>query len=146
MTKPQVQRVTRIDGDEARALDAVLEAARPHLVPPEAWLEPAADRVGEAEVDEERWVYVGYVDGRAVGILDAQRNSPEPGVITIVHLAVDRAHRRHGVGRALVEALADEAKATGHATLRACLIDAQSAGFWPELDFERTHEEYRRAL
>lgn len=146
MTKVKVERRDEIDDASADALDAVLEEARAHLVPENAWLEPARDRVGEAEVDEERWVYVAFVEGRAVGLLDAQLGSPEPGVVTLGHVVVDRAHRRQGVGRALVEALARDAAESGCAILRACVLDRTSAGFWPELDFERVGDEYRRLL
>jgi len=146
MTKATIERPQSLDEASARALDAVLEGARRHLVPDDAWLEPAAERLAEAEVDEERWVYVARVAGEPVGLLDAQLNSPEPGVVTISHLAVGAAQRRHGVGRALVSALADDASRAGCDWIRACVLDAQSAGFWPELDFERVADEYRRRL
>jgi GNAT superfamily N-acetyltransferase len=148
MTTPKIdiERPSALDDASARALDAILADARNHLVPSDAWLEPAADRVGEAEVDEERWIYVARVNGEPAGLLDAQLGSPEPGVVTIVHVAVARPHRGHGVGRALVEALVRDASEGGCALVRACVLDRQSEGFWPELDFERVGEEYRRGL
>lgn len=148
MTSPKIdiERPTTLDDASARALDAVLADARDHLVPKDAWLEPAADRAGEAEVDEERWVYVARVDGEPAGLLDAQLGAPEPGVVTIVHIAVARPHRRHGVGRALVEAVMSDASERACSVVRACVIDRHSEGFWPELDFERVGEEYRRAV
>ncbi len=147
MKVADVRRLERLSDDDARTLDAVLQDARNHLVPAEAWLEPVAARLGEAQVDEERWIYGAFVDDEPVGLLDAQLSSPTPGVVTIQHLAVAAPSRGHGVGRALVETLAMDAKAGGHDWLRACILDRTSAGFWPELDFElHGTEEYRRRL
>lgn len=148
MTRSEVriERPAALDAAEARALDAVLAEARPHLVPADGWLEPAADRVDEADVDDERWVYVAYRADEAVGLLDARLSAPEPGVVTIVHVAVARAHRGRGLGRALVEALARDVADGRGDRLRACVLGDSSQGFWGGLDFERVGEAYLRQI
>lgn len=68
----------------------------------------------------------------------------------IVAMAVDVAARRHGVGRCLIEAACDWARARGCTTvfLRSNIARPEAHAFYPALGFERskTQHVYRRAL
>jgi ribosomal protein S18 acetylase RimI-like enzyme len=58
---------------------------------------------------------VAYVDGQPVGFVSGvETTHPDKGTeLFLYELAVDEAHRRRGIGRALVDRLADVARQSG---------------------------------
>jgi predicted GNAT family N-acyltransferase len=93
----------------------------------------------EAEVDgrDPQALHLGaYRDGRLIGTL---RLLPDEGALHVQRVAVQRELRRHGVGRALMLAAAELARAEG---ARALALHAQrhSEGFYAGLGY-RSHGE-----
>lgn len=108
-------RIERLDADSASdadvsALDRLLQADAAAFVRAHQHLESAAERLGEAAADPERIVLVARAGGRLVGLLDARIHHPEPMALTVAVIAVDRAARGQGAGRALVAAAVETSR------------------------------------
>ena len=118
-----------------RALDQLLEQARPQLVKPHQHLEPAADRAFESVADPERLVLIAPL---GEGIIDARLHYPEPYSLTIAQIVVAPSARRRGLGRQLVRACWEAAVARGPVSqLCASILPGSPAGdFWRSLGFE----------
>lgn len=96
-------------------------------------------------------VFVADVDGRVVGLAHLQvspaleRDRPSGKIGTLV---VDAAHRGHGVGRALIAAVEDDAQLRGcgllFLTTRETRDDAHA--FYERVGFEQTGRRYSRTL
>jgi GNAT superfamily N-acetyltransferase len=76
-------------------------------------------------------------DGRLVGVLDAFRDYPEPGVWYIGLLLFDPAARRGGLGARVLEALAQEAAGAGARELQLNVVEqnALAFAFWTRQGF-----------
>jgi tRNA threonylcarbamoyladenosine biosynthesis protein TsaE len=86
------------------------------------WLEPPSGALGESEeqVRAELAAHggaVAWLDGLAVGCLRLS-DGDEPGVLHVRRVAVDPALQRRGIGRALMEWAAEEARRRGCRELR----------------------------
>jgi len=135
-----VIRVAGVTPDQTEVLDLILQEARSALVPEAAELEPVATRLQ----DTERWLWAATLEGRTAGIVDARLSE---GRCAIAQIAVDSEARFKGVGRALVEAVADAARRRGAAVLEAWVLNGESESFWASLDFEHEADgAYRRRL
>jgi GNAT superfamily N-acetyltransferase len=96
-------------------------------------------------------VVIADLDGGAVGLAHLQvapaieRDRP---VAKIGALVVDEAHRGQGVGRALVQALEDEARARGCELLFVTTAEHRddAHAFYERVGLERTGRRYGRTL
>jgi GNAT superfamily N-acetyltransferase len=96
-------------------------------------------------------VVVADLDGGAVGLahlqvapaIERDRTAAKIGA-----LVVDQAHRGQGVGRALVQALEDEARARGCELLFVTTAERRddAHAFYERVGFERTGRRYGRTL
>ncbi len=118
-------------------LDRVLASVARALVDPGEALEPVSDRARDAASDPHRLVLVATVEGEPVGLLDGTLHSPWPGTLAVAQLAVSRAHRFRGLGRALVEsALASAAERDPPPVALSAAVRAGQSGalaFWEAL-------------
>lgn len=125
-----------------QVLDDVLVVCRKDLVAPRGKLEMMGERVLDAE--DHRILLWAEVGGRPAGLVDAALHHPTATDLTVRQLAVDRAHRFEGLGRRLVEAALEAARARDVPTTRvfaAVLPWAQgAAAFWSSLGFEQSVE------
>ncbi|MCC9597438.1 MULTISPECIES: GNAT family N-acetyltransferase [unclassified Rubrivivax] len=97
---------------------------------------------------------VAYVDGVPVAT-GRWLTSDEPGVVRVGRMAVLAPHRGGGLGRRVLDALIDAARAAGHATV---MLHAQESaiGFYDRAGFEAVgpsfveagivHQEMRRRI
>jgi tRNA threonylcarbamoyladenosine biosynthesis protein TsaE len=86
------------------------------------WLEPPSAALQETEesIGEDLAAHggaVAWLDGRAVGCLRFS-DGEEPGVLHVRRVAVDPALQRRGIGRALMEWAAEEARRQGCREIR----------------------------
>ncbi len=91
---------------------ALVHSAFAGLQPPSSVLNETVDDVARRQ--QAGPMLVALADGRFVGSVFASR---QDDALYLTRLAVAPAWRKHGVGRALVEAAAGEARATGLARL-----------------------------
>jgi GNAT superfamily N-acetyltransferase len=116
--------VRRIRSDEGSALRAIRLAALRDA--PEAFgsnlarEEPLADgdwdeRAHEGAEGEERAAFVAELDGRWVGLVGGFRPHAGSPRVELISMWTDPAERGRGIGRALVGAVVDHARATGAA-------------------------------
>ncbi len=124
-----------------KALDAILAAARPALVGPDAALEGAIDRTFDGP---ERIVLWAESDGQAVGLVDAVLHHPSPMDLTYAQVAVAQSHRYRGIARQLVTEASTRAQALVSAPsprYAAVLPTAYGAhAFWASLGFEPSEQ------
>jgi ribosomal protein S18 acetylase RimI-like enzyme len=73
------------------------------------------ERAARSAVGAERATFVATMDGRVVGLVGGYR--PEAGAerVELISMWTDPAARGHGMGRRLVDAVVDHARATGAA-------------------------------
>lgn len=96
-------------------------------------------------------VVVADLDGRAVGLAHLQvapaieRDRPAAKIAALV---VDEAHRGHGVGRALVQAMEDEARTRGCELLFLTTAERRddAHAFYERVGLEHTGRRYGRTL
>ena len=74
-------------------------------LPDDEWRRRAVDRVS----------FLGWVDGEAVGIVGAHVPPGLDDAVELVAMWTSPEHRRHGVGRALVDAVVDWGRSEGAA-------------------------------
>jgi GNAT superfamily N-acetyltransferase len=96
-------------------------------------------------------VVVADLDGRAVGLAHLQVAPAielDGPVAKIGALVVDEAHRGRGIGRALVDALEDEARTRGCGVLFLTTADGRddAHAFYERLGLEQTGRRYGRTL
>lgn len=97
--------------------------------------EQHVDPALEVDADEAKATYfVAYDDGLPVA---TARLLPEPYGYHVQRVAVVKAYRHHGVGKALLEALADYANAHDASELRLG-AQVQAVGFYKTLGYELT--------
>jgi GNAT superfamily N-acetyltransferase len=114
--------------------------------------EPAAvgQRLERLQIVGDR-ILVAEVDGRAVGLAHLQvtpaleRDRPAARIGALV---VDDAHRGHGLGRALVRALEDEARLRGCGLLFVTTSERRddAHAFYERVGLEQTGRRYGRTL
>ncbi|MEM1024682.1 MAG: GNAT family N-acetyltransferase [Myxococcota bacterium] len=122
----------------AHQIDRLFASVQDALIPPGARLESIAERMADPgrilRVARKGETLLGALDGR----IEGDRGS-------IAQLAVAQDVRFRGVGKALVEAFASEARSEGARLLEAWVIDPESEGFWLSMSFERDPDgAYRR--
>jgi len=113
--------------------------------------EAAARRVRELTSSEADRLLVAEVDGEVVGFagvhvsLAVEYDQPAAKLSAI---AVDEAHRRRGVGEALVKAAVQEARARGCGLIFLTTAErrADAHAFYAALGFELTGRRYARTL
>lgn len=96
-------------------------------------------------------VFVADSDGRVVGLAHLQVTPAlerERPAAKIGALIVDEAHRGHGVGRALVQAVVDEARLRGCGLVYLTTADRRddAHAFYELVGFEQTGRRYGRTL
>jgi ribosomal protein S18 acetylase RimI-like enzyme len=120
-----------------RAIDRVLHEARRALVRANESLSSAEERAVDAEGDKARIVLYARLDGRTIGVVDAQLHAPEPGDITISQIAVRRRARGLGVGHALVREVLTRAlaRSSERSVLEASVLSGndRAVDFWEGL-------------
>ena len=129
--------------DDARtlaAVDAILIAARPLLVPADGLLESARARLEDEGTG--RAVFYAKHEDTALGVIDA---AMEPGVLIVAQIAVSERRRHSGVGRALVRTAARWGASRGADAIEAHLLSEASVGFGWSLGFERVGSSRYRA-
>jgi GNAT superfamily N-acetyltransferase len=72
-----------------------------------------ADRAGLGSEGSERATFFAEIDGAVVGLVGGHRAEPGQSVVNLVSMWTSPAARRTGVGRALVGAVVEWARATG---------------------------------
>jgi ribosomal protein S18 acetylase RimI-like enzyme len=95
------------------------------------WFGQAKANLHYAEQAEVLTGYVAHIAGEAKGMLLLKRSSPISG--EIYWIGVDPKYHRRGIGRALVEAACEDARASGIEYLFVCTLHPSE-----------THEPYRR--
>ena len=97
-----------------------------------------------------RSIYVAEVGGVVVGTVDltvlanmAHRGEP---YLLVENVVVDHAHRRHGVGAALLEAAAALGRAAGCYKLQLSADDSNAFAFYEAAGWEHTARTYKRYL
>jgi GNAT superfamily N-acetyltransferase len=109
----RIRQFTSADQEAVRAL--VLAGLQDHWGTLDPTLNPDLDDIGGWYGSRDGHTIVAEIDGRIVGTGTMHRVDDQTGVL--VRMSVSRDQRGKGVGKALVRALADEAKKRGYARL-----------------------------
>jgi GNAT superfamily N-acetyltransferase len=110
----------------------------------------AAEAWGAIAATPGRTIYVADVGGVVVGTADltvmanmAHRGEP---YLLVENVVVDHAHRRHGVGAALLEAAAALGRAAGCYKLQLSADDFNAYAFYEAAGWEHTARTYKLYL
>jgi len=110
----------------------------------------AAEAWGAIAATPGRSIYVAEVGGVVVGTVDlavmanmAHRGEP---YLLVENVVVDHAHRRHGVGAVLLEAVAALGRAAGCYKLQLSADDSNAFAFYEATGWEHTARTYKRYL
>jgi GNAT superfamily N-acetyltransferase len=149
VTRTEVVALSDVDLAEindlrARALDFFIEVGdRPPT--PESF-QADLDDLPEGFTRRDEVIYRAYLGTLAVGYAEVLRGFAHPEQWIIGIALVDTALRGHGIGRALVAAIAEDARAAGIASLAAGVIALRerSLAFWAREGF--TTEVRRRPI
>jgi GNAT superfamily N-acetyltransferase len=109
----RIRQFTSADQEAVRAL--VLAGLQDHWGTLDPTLNPDLDDMGGWYGSRDGHTFVAEIDGRIVGTGTMHRIDDQTGVL--VRMSVSRDQRGKGLGKALVRALADEAKKRGYARL-----------------------------